>query len=368
MNDRETARMDLLDLPQITVRGTPRQLGAAQGSACAEAVRRFVPMRFDASMAYLGALGHGSIGPLVDVGRQCLRVYETWDPAGFAEHCALAQAAGVDAGELYTAANMTDVRDVLALGATGLPADAEGCSAVLIPHACTADGEVIAAQTWDLNPQDLDYVVAVHRIPVDGPQTWSVTCTGCLSLIGLSSAGLAVGTTNIKTKGSRVGVGYMGVLHKMLGAPDFDTAARICVTAPRAAAHTYWLASGAQLAEWETTATSAVRRDATDAPMGRTNHCLQPDHSEREGEPPSSSSRARLQRLTDQLHAHKRHDHQTLRALFADRSDGIDSINRFAEDGQGTSTNSVVITIPGRRELFACRGSADRGRWVRLGF
>lgn len=363
--------MSLHELPLLTVRGTPEQLGAAQGWALSEAVRRFVPMRFAATMEYLGALGFADIAPLIEVGRQCLAVYERWDPAGFAEHCALARAAGVDAVELYTAANMTDVRDVLAYGeqrVSGVPADAEGCTAVLIPHAYSADGEIIAAQTWDLNPQDLDYVVAVHRIPERGPETWSVTCTGCLSLVGISSAGLAVGTTNIKTRGSRVGVGYMGVLHKMLGATDFDSAAAICASAPRAAAHTYWLASAERLSEWETTATSAVRRDATDSPVGRTNHCLQPEHAAREGEAPSSSSLARLRRLGGHLSAHRSHDTDSLRRLFSDRSDGVDSINRFAEDGQGTSTNSVVIAIPKRREMFACRGSADRGQWVRLGF
>ena len=99
----------------------------------------------------------------------------------------------------------------------------------------------------------------------------------------------------------------------------------------------------------------------------RTNHCLVPEHSAHEGEPPSASSRARLARLQDRLSA-RGQSVDSVRALFADRSDGIDSVNRFAEDGQGTSTNSCVIAIPARREMFACRGSADRGEWIKLEF
>jgi isopenicillin-N N-acyltransferase-like protein len=362
--------MPLLDLPQLVVRGTPQQLGAAQGAAFARQIRDFVPMRFGATHEYLATLGHASIGPLLDVGKQCMALYARWHPEGFAEHLAIAQAAGVDATELYTAANMTDLRDVLALGAREvqqIPADAEGCSAILLPAAFTASGEAIGAQTWDLNPQDLDYVVAIRRIPEQGPQTWSVTCTGCLSLVGLNDAGLAVGTTNIKTRGSKPGIGYMGILHRMLASRSFEEAAGVCVNAPRAAAHTYWLASQDRLSEWETTAWSAVRRDAVREPLARTNHCLVPEHSEREGESPSSSSRARLDRLRDRL-SRPDQDVGSLRDLFADRTSGIDSINRYAEDGQGTSTNSCVIAIPARRELYACRGSADRGAWVRLDF
>jgi hypothetical protein len=57
-----------------------------------------------------------------------------------------------------------------------------------------------------------------------------------------------------------------------------------------------------------------------------------------------------------------------VRAIFADRSDGFDSVNRFPEDQQGTATNAVVVMVPVRREMWACRGPADRGAWVRLAF
>lgn len=361
--------MSLLELPQYTFHGTPTQLGQAHGAALRAEIQAFVQMRFDATLEHLAPFGFRDLAPLLAVGRQCMDVMRNWHPAGHDEHLALSQAAGVDPVELYTAANMTDVRDVLTYGLekTGLPADAEGCSAVLLPHTHTVDGLAMAAQTWDLNPQDIDYVVAIRRIPDRGPQTWTVTCTGCLALVGMNSTGLALGTTNIKTWGSKSGVGYTNILHAMLNAPDFATAARLCETAPRAAAHTYWLADAQRLTEWETTAWSAVRRDATDAPLTRTNHCLVAEHAAQEGEAPSSSSRARLHRMQAAV-ASGRQDADSLRTLFADRSDGVDSINRLAQDEQGTATNSVVIAIPGRRELLACKGSADQGHWIRLGF
>ena len=40
----------------------------------------------------------------------------------------------------------------------------------------------------------------------------------------------------------------------------------------------------------------------------------------------------------------------------------------FAEDGQGTSTNACIVAHPAARILRACRGAADRGAWVTLGF
>ena len=354
-------QMALLDLQVVTVRGTPRQMGLAHGQALADTIRRFVPMRFDATREYLATLGHSNIDPLLDVARQALALYARWHPEGHDEHVGIADGAGVDPVELYAAANMTDLRDVLAL--SGPVADAEGCSALLLPASYTQSGQIVAAQTWDLNPQDLDYVVGIRREPTSGPSTFSVTCSGCLTLVGVSSNGLAVGTTNLKTQGSHVGLGYMSVLHKMLTAPDFATAAAICETAPRAAAHTYWLADATQAAEWETTGFSAVRRDATERYLARTNHCQVAAHSKVEGEAPSASSTARLARLHQLLDAQRDHNLASIQAIFADRADGVNSINRFAEDGQGTATNSCFVCWPAQKLAWVCRGSADRGQW-----
>jgi hypothetical protein len=58
----------------------------------------------------------------------------------------------------------------------------------------------------------------------------------------------------------------------------------------------------------------------------------------------------------------------TLQNLMRDRSDGVDSINRYTEDEQGTTTNACLIAVPARLELWACRGPADRGEWRQLRF
>jgi isopenicillin-N N-acyltransferase-like protein len=354
----------MLDLRQITIAGTPAEMGRSQGEQLREPIRAFVAQRLDAARLYLRERGVADQDAFLALGRKCLTALKGWDIEGWTEHCATAEAAGLDPAALYTAGNMTDVRDILLLPAR---ADAEGCSAVLLPPALTAGREVIAAQTWDLNPGDLEFVVAVHRRPATGHRTWSVTCAGCPSLIGMNDAGLAVGTTNIKTRGSRVGIPYLSILHRAIRCATLKEASTVIEKTHRAAAHTYWAAERQGAAQWECTAHDSVRRDLHDVPIVQTNHCQVPAHQVLEGEPASPSSRARLARL-GALVAQGRHDVESLRRAFADRTDGVDSINRFAEDAQGTSTNACIVAIPGRRELHACRGSADRGAWVKLAF
>ena len=77
--------------------------------------------------------------------------------------------------------------------------------AVLVAGVHTMDGEILAGQTWDLNPQDIDYVVGIHRKPEEAPETWSITVSGCPSLVGMNADGIAVGTTNINADVTSVG-------------------------------------------------------------------------------------------------------------------------------------------------------------------
>jgi hypothetical protein len=340
-------------------------MGRAHGEALRERIRAFVDQRTRALSRYFAERGQTArIAEFEAAGRACLAAAERWDAEGTAEHRGIAEGSGVEAAALYAAANMTDVRDVLLLPSA---ADREGCTSLLVPAEKTASGRLLAAQTWDLNPDDLDYVVAIHRLPETGPETWAITCAGALSLVGMNADGVAVGTTNIKTYASRPGVGYLSILHRALRSRSRGEALTALRAAPRAAAHTYWVADASGANELETDPDAIVERELAAEAIVQTNHCQAPELAKREGEAASSSSRRRLARARALLGPNDL-DFEKTRALFADRADGVDSINRRPEDQQGTTTNACVVCVPETRELWACRGPADRGRWVELRF
>lgn len=355
--------MSLLKLPIVECAGDARALGHQHGEALRERITAFIEQRLAAFAEYSRERGGPGVEQFLAAGAGCLRAFEAWDPEGAAEHFAIAEAAGVDAVALYGTTNMTDVRDVMLLPAGR---GDEGCTSLLVPAAQARSGQVLVGQTWDLNPTDLDFVVAVHRRPRAGVETWSVTCAGALSLTGMNALGVAVGTTNIKTRRSRVGVGYLSLLHRAIRADSAAAAAQLIRAAPRAAAHTYWLADAGGATELECDPELTLERVAAQ-PLARTNHCLADVMRASEGEAPTVSSRRRLARAEAWLRAEPQ-DVASLQALMRDRSDGVDSINRYTEDLQGTTTNACVIAVPERRELWACRGPADRGEWQQLTF
>lgn len=356
--------MTLLELPIVECAGDARSLGRQQGEALRERILAFMDQRLSAFQVYSRERGGPGVPEFLEAGARCFAAFEAWDGEGAVEQRGIAEGAGVEVAALYGTTNMTDVRDVLLLPSSRSD---EGCTSLLVPRPCTRAGQILVGQTWDLNPTDLDFVVAVHRRPSSGLETWSVTCAGALSLTGMNARGVTVGTTNIKTRRSRVGVGYLTLLHRAIRASSAAEARGLVASAPRAAAHTYWLADSEQALELECDPDTVIERLVDGEPLARTNHCLAEPLRALEGEAPTASSQKRLARAQSRLRAAPQ-DVASLQELMRDRSDGVDSINRYTEDEQGTTTNACLVAVPAERALWACRGPADRGAWVQLKF
>ena len=99
----------------------------------------------------------------------------------------------------------------------------------------------------------------------------------------------------------------------------------------------------------------------------RANHCLFDENKAFETDL-SPSTYERFSRMKAMVDQSTNHDLDSLITMFSDRSDGRLSINRFAEDNSGATTNAVVAMDPANREFRACRGQADRGVWATLPF
>ena len=361
MNTEAESVSELLSLESLEVRGSFEEMGKSYGTHYKTKINQFIEMRLNAAKVYFGNWGRGTVDELLAAGAQCWERALVFDPKAAREQEALALAVGVSPERLYAATNMTDVRDVVLLPDVMPPDEDEGCTSILVPPNKLSNG--FYGQSWDLNPTDVDFIFALHRIPDQAPETWTVTCTGCMTLVGMNQYGVSVGTTNLKTWKSRVGVGYLSVLHKAINQDDFVSASEVCKTAPVAGAHSYWIGSTEGGVEWERSPDNAFQRNTQAGPVSRSNHCLFKEHQDREWIKPTLTSESRFQKAMHLLSQTNHHSLDSLKSLFADRSDGIYSINRYPEDGQGTSTNAVVITEPQNGILHGCRGSADRGDW-----
>lgn len=356
-----------MELQQFRLEGTSEEMGRQYGEKCGDMIHAFVSDRIDAVRSYFSDAGRGSIDSFLEAGAKCMDEVCGFDPEGHTEHLHTAAGAEIDPVVLFATANMTDVRDIVTIPGDPIVIEDEGCTAALLPGDMTQSGFSLQGQTWDLNGPDMKHVIAVHRLPAAGPETWTVTCAGCQTLMGMNEHGVTVGTTNLKTHGADVGIPYLSLLHLALRQENLQLASDTVERAKVAGGHTYWVGDRNKAIEWERSPLLARQRTTESGPLARSNHCLFAENTALETDL-SESTHARYDRMIALLEASSDHTLESLRACFSNRDDGRLSINRFAEDNSGATTNAVVACSPADLKFYACKGRADIGAWTQLEF
>jgi len=351
---------------RVSFSGTPAEIGQAFGEACRAEIPQLYAARLTNAIAQAEVHGGRRVGEdaVLDVARACIEPTRAHDPAGFAELEGIARGANVAVEKVLAMNGLTDIRDVLAWG--GELEALGGCSAFVVAGDQTAAGQLLCGQTWDLATDNMPHVLGVHRKPDEGPQTWTLTTVGCLSLIGLNEAGIAVGTTNIRTQDARPGVTYLSLIHKALAATSLDAAAAAIAEASRAGAHFFYLADGRGRAlALECTPSHVARVEIDTGAYVHTNHCLVPAHQAIESDTPSTSSHHRQDRLEALIESERgRADLDAAKRWLGDRENGENAISRT--DFNGVSTNGAVIMQPETGTILAGHGPTHETTWVDL--
>jgi isopenicillin-N N-acyltransferase-like protein len=353
---------------RIELAGSRAAMGEAFGEAFRAEIAELYALRLANALRQATQYGGRTTREvqLLRLARACLDASERFDPRGTAELRGIARGARLTPEQALAMNGLTDLRDGLAWGDLG-EVGAEGCTAVIVQRDASADGRPRLAQSWDLASDNAPFVVFVARKPSDGAQTWSVTTVGCQSLMSLNEHGLALGTTNLRTRDSGVGVPYLGLIHRAQEERSAADAARVIASAPRAGAHSYLaLDRAGAAAVVECTGRLAHIFGVASGTHVHTNHCQLPAHAALEADTPRESSEARLARMRALLTERAgRIDAAFLRACYADPAGGALAICR--KDFDGISTNAASVITPETGELWGCAGVPDAPeKWERL--
>jgi isopenicillin-N N-acyltransferase-like protein len=367
INDKiEVMENDLSNLPIIELKGNAKELGEQLGELTRLEIQELYELRLKSALRFARENGERIIseGDILSVARRCLAVTEKYDAAGYDEFLGIARGAQLLPEKLFVTQGLTDLRDVMAFSDDD--AQSEGCSSFIIDSTQTAQKQVLLGQNWDLQRNNMPYVRLIHRKPTTShPESWSLTLTGCLTLIGMNSEGIAVGNTNLKTKDARIGLQYLSVLHRALRSRSFEEAVESISAAPRSAAHYYYLADRhGQTAGLECSATKAIPLPLKNGMLVHCNHALHPDIAELEVSSANSSTCFRQTRLSELIqNAAGAITVENLKEFLSDHAGGADAICRHAENGEDVATNACVIMSPQTGEFHACRGQGHLGQW-----
>ena len=292
-------------LRKLDLSGSYYDIGYRHGATFRDAVRHFVDERVS-----LSGNGQWSDRPLsreevLAIAEATVAEHQAYAPELMEELQGMADAAGATLAELVIVNGFTDFVDTLyAAGRGGRPPrvdpqPADNCTAFIVPDALTAGGQGFFGQTWDMHASATPYVILLHIRPPGGPAALVFTVTGCVGMIGMNEAGIAVGINNLLGGDGQIGVTWPFVVRKMLQQDNLDDALACLTGARLAGAHNYLLYDRHNRG-YNIEAMGSYQEItplAADV-LAHTNHCLVPETISRSRPRPEASQQHSEHRLS----------------------------------------------------------------------
>ncbi|MCB0163414.1 MAG: hypothetical protein KDI79_04255 [Anaerolineae bacterium] len=276
----------------LDVSGRPADLGYQHGLAYADQIPELAEERVRLSSDKKWTGRELSRAEVLALGQACLPYHEAYAPALMAELRGMSQATGVGLPELIILNGFTDFIDtvynaepVAQRGQVPAQPGADNCTAFIVSPDAAAEGQGFYGQTWDMHATATPFVMLLRGKPANGLSFLTLTIVGCVGMIGMNEAGIAVGVNNLLGGDGQVGVTWPFVIRQVL-AQDNIEAALACITDARlAGAHNYMLIDAHGRGYNVEAMASRCHVVAVDhGSMVHTNHCLLPSNIEVERE------------------------------------------------------------------------------------
>jgi isopenicillin-N N-acyltransferase-like protein len=355
-----------MELEVLEVAGSPYQLGYTHGRRYGDLIWRFAKERVElaGSQSWTGrSIGRDEVLALAEA---CLPAHREFTPGSVEELEGMAAATGLSMAELIVVNGFTDFVDTAyaAAGRAATSLAADDCTAMIVPGSRTADARPLIGQTWDMHASAAEQVLLLRGRPKGAPEFLTFTSVGCVGMIGMNEAGLAVGINNLMAGDGRPGVMWTFVVRELLRCGTLAEALDVLERIPLAGAHNYLLldrqGNGANV---EATGTRRHVTPLDREPLVHTNHCLVPSTQavERErAEASLVSSRRRLARATELL-SQGTVTPERLQEITTDEP----TICVAPEPPLHLATCGAAIMRPATGELWAVKGRPSQGRYRR---
>ncbi len=356
----------------LKISGSPHEMGFQHGRMVTDAIRELAEERLCLSTEEAWTGRTISREEALAVAQACLPAHHDYAPELMAELEGIGQATGLSMEELLIANGFTDFVDIIYNLDQNrvLPKYANtDCTTFMVDANISKEGHGFMGQTWDMHATAYPFVTLLRGEPEHAPKFVALTVTGCVGMIGMNEAGIAIGINNLMTTDGQPGVMWPFVVRKALMQDNLDDALRCITSAPLAGGHNYVLMDkNSDGYNVEASSSRCIVESFTEDARAHANRCLHPrmTHIERGLTPElEDDSDTRMNRANWLLTERPITPHR-LMAITADRSDGEYSICAMSEAPYFSETCGAAIMRPGTREFWGVWGLPNRNNFERF--
>lgn len=204
--------------PELTVSGTPRELGRQLGDGAREQIREFCEIALERVQQTVAV----SRTSAYDIAAKSMAFAENYAPEMVEELRGTAETAGVTLAELM----LLQVRNQLQ------PDDSGGCTSFSLAS-CGPSGRVVA-QNWDNDPALDAFTLLLTRRPTGKPACTTLTQAGLIAYIGFNDAGVGLCLNSLPAPSRTLGVPHYFTVREILESRCLDDVVHAVRRAERA--------------------------------------------------------------------------------------------------------------------------------------
>ena len=353
----------------LPLRGTPYELGFQHGTAYRDEILSQTEARVKLCSDPKWA-GHSiERSRVLEIAEACLDAHRAYSPELVEELRGMSDATGLSLAELLIVNGFTDFVDTLyAIGGPSPKEDvnvSDNCTTFIVPDSATNDGHGFYGQTWDMHVTAEPNVVMLQLHPEGKPKAVIFSITGCVGMIGLNDAGIAVGINTLSGGDGKIGVTWPFVVRRILAQTNIESALACLTTAELAGAHNYMIfdknGRGYNIEAMSTT--QQVTPLEVDS-LVHTNHCVAPVTRSVERVRPAELQENSLMRLAQasELLSKRPLDEHDLMALTRHP----DSICRVSAPPYYIQTCGAAIMRPATGEMWAVWGVPSENEYEKF--
>jgi len=335
---------------EVTVSGSPREMGRQIGEAARDEVRGFCAVALERVRQTVNI----STERANKISLDSIAHAQSYSPDMMEEMRGVAESAGVTLEDLM----LLQVRNQLTPDADA------GCTSLSIAAELTEDGRPIVAQNWDNDPLLDEFTVVLTRRPTGKPAIMTATQAGLISYLGFNDAGIGACVNTLPAPAREVGVPHYFTLRGIYESTSRDEAIQNVRRAHRAIPANIMLATPQGPVDLEVTIDDVYPLEPRegDGYITHTNHCLCEKLQQNNNEfPELIESHPRLARIESLMReCNDPIGLQNVMRILSDHQGHPKSICRHANDhpqhGFWTTVFSIVIQ-PTAGRMYVTRGN-----------
>jgi isopenicillin-N N-acyltransferase like protein len=357
----------------LQVGGSYYDMGYQHGQAYADQIRELTEERIHLSTDSAWVGRNVSREAVMELAYLCLQEHRLYAPELVEELQGISDATGISLPELIVTNGFTDFVDAV-YNFDPVPvavpvSRGNECTAFLVSGDMTIAEHGLLGQTWDMHETAMPYVILMRGEPEDGPRFLVFTVTGCVGMIGMNSAGIAVGINNLMSADGQVGVMWPFVVRKILQQTNLDDALDCILSARLAGGHNYLITDKhGRGYNVEAMPTVSHVTEINALTYAHANQCLHESTQEVERDrteamiDDSSTRRNRANLLLQQRPLTP----QILMQMTRDRSDGSYSICSLSEEPFYSATLGAAVMRPATGEFWGVWGLPNENEYERF--